>query len=326
MFSAIITVYVQMRHERKALMNKRKRRFGDRSDGWKLRGIDPYDAVSPYIMVERCDAQNYFNDKFEITAAERYVKEKRDQGMKDFTLMHVILAAYVRTVSQKPYINRFLSGQKVYARNTLQINMAVKEELRSDKTNTVIKIFLEPTDTAEEVYNKFNATYDAAFGDGENAFDSVARILNYIPGVIKKFVVWFLKMLDYFGLLPRFLLNVSPFHGSMFITSMGSLGIPPIYHHLYNFGNVPVFIAFGAKRHVCELDLDGNPVRRKYVDYCIVVDERICDGFAYASAFKTFRRYLNNPWVLDTPPETVVEDCDIDRKKKVKKEKSADKQ
>ena len=304
-------------------MDKRKRRFGDRSDGWKLRGMDPYETLNPYFMVERCDAQNYFTDKFEITEAEKYVKAKRDQGMKEFTLMHVILAAYVRTVSQKPYINRFLSGQKVYARNNLVVSMAVKEEMRMDKTNTVIKAIFDPADTAEDVYKKFNKTYDDAFGNGENAFDMVARILNYIPGLIKKFVVWFLKLLDYFGMLPKFLLGVSPFHSSMFITSMGSLGIPPIYHHLYNFGNVPVFIAFGTKRHACELDLDGNPVRRKYIDYKVVVDERICDGFAYSSAFKTFRRYLSNPWVLDNPPETVLEDGDIDKKKKAKKEKKA---
>ena len=301
-------------------MEQRKRRFGDRADGWKLHGIDPYDAVSPYIMVERCDAQNYFNDKIEITKVEQYVKEKRAEGYKNFGIMHVILAAYVRTISQKPYLNRFLSGQKVYARNSIQVNMAVKHELRPDETNTVIKVFFDPEDTAIDIYNKFNATYDKAFAGGENDFDGTARILNYIPGVIKKFVVWFLKLLDYFGLLPKALLNVSPFHGSMFITSMGSLGIPPIYHHLYNFGNVPVFIAFGAKRHVCELDLDGEVVRRRYVDYTVVVDERICDGFAYASGFKMFRRIFSNPWQLDEAPAEVVKDGDIDPKPKKKKE------
>ena len=299
----------------------RKRRWGDRSDGWKLRGIDPYDAVSPYIMVDRNDAQNFFNDKFEITAAEQYVKEKRAEGYRDFGLMHVILAAYIRTVSQKPYLNRFLSGQKIYARNSIQVNMAVKKELKADETNTVIKVFFEPTDTAVEVFEKFTQTKDAAFSEEENAFDGVARILSYIPGVIKKFVVWFLKLLDYFGLLPKGLLNVSPFHGSMFITSMGSLGIPPIYHHLYNFGNVPVFIAFGAKRTSYELDSDFQPVRRRYIDYTVVVDERICDGFAYAAAFKLFRRYLANPKLLDTPPEEVFTDGDIDKKPKKKKEK-----
>ncbi len=297
-------------------MTKRKKRLGDRSDGWKLRGLDPYDTVSPYIMVERCDAQNYFCDKFEISAAEKYVREKHAQGMKNFGIMHVILAAYVRMLSQKPYVNRFLSGQKVYARNTIQVNMAVKRELTADETNTVIKVFFEPTDTAEDVYNKFAKTYEDAFASGENDFDGTARLLNYIPGLFKKFAVWFLKLLDYFGLLPKALLNVSPFHGSMFITSMGSLGIPPIYHHLYNFGNVPVFIAFGAKRIAYELNSDGEAVKRRYIDYNIVTDERICDGFKFASAFKYFRYYLANPWLLDSPPEKVEEDGAIDRKKK----------
>lgn len=303
------------------MYEKRKRKLGDRADGFKVRGLDPYDYVSPYIMVERNDATNLFCDKFETTQAEKYVKEKREQGLKNFGIMHVILAAYVRTVSQKPYLNRFLSGQKIFARKNIQVNMAVKEELTSSNTNTVIKAVFRPEDTAADVYERFTNTYNEAFSGGENAFDGVARILNYVPGLIKKFVVWFLKLLDYFGMLPGGLTQVSPFHGSMFITSMGSLGIPPIYHHLYNFGNVPVFIAFGTKRHVCELDLDGNPVRRKYVDYTVVTDERICDGFAYASAFKTFRRYLANPWLLDNPPEEVFEDPDIDKKKRVKKKK-----
>lgn len=302
-------------------MEKRKRKLGDRSDGWRLHGLDPYDTVSPYIMVERCDAQNFFNDKFEITKVEEYVREKRAQGLKNFGIMHVILAAYVRMLSQKPYVNRFLSGQRVYARNSIQINMAVKQELVASETNTVIKVFLEPTDTAEDVYNKFTKTYEDAFAGGENDFDGTARIINYIPGIIKKFAVWFLKLLDYFGLLPKALLNVSPFHGSMFITSMGSLGIPPIYHHLYNFGNVPVFIAFGAKRHAYEMNEDGEVLKKKYIDYTVVTDERICDGFSYASAFKTFRRYLSTPKLLDTPPETVVEDTDIDKKPRKKKEK-----
>lgn len=123
-----------------------------------------------------------------------------------------------------------------------------------------------------------------------------------------KATVSFLKTLDYFGCIPRKLTLLSPFHGSMAITSMGSLGIPPIYHHLYNFGNIPVFIAFGAKYYKNELKLDGTVERNKYIDYTVVTDERICDGFYFASALKVLKDCLYNPDKLDTPPETVVED------------------
>lgn len=299
---------------------KRKRRLGDRGDGWLLRGIDPYDSIIPYIMSRRNDSQNLFQDKFEITNVEKYLREKKDQGYRNFGILHVLLAAYVRTVSQRPKINRFVAGQKIYARNDIEICMAVKRELRSDETNTVIKTVFSHEDTAIDVYNKFNKVYENATSQAENHFDGTARIINYIPGLLKKFTVGFLAFLDYFGILPKGLSDVSCFHGSMFITSMGSLGIPPIYHHLYNFGNIPVFVAFGTKRRVMELDESGNPVKRTYVDYNVVTDERICDGFAYASAFKLFRRYMNNPWMLDNPPEEVIEDPNIDAKRKKKKE------
>ena len=129
-----------------------------------------------------------------------------------------------------------------------------------------------------------------------------------MPRLLLKFVVWFLKTLDYFGLLPTFLTDLSPFHGTVIFTSMGSLGIPPIYHHLYNFGNLPMFIAFGAKRKAVELDREGKPVERKYIDFMAVMDERVCDGYYYASSFKYMKMFMHNPALLEVPPEKVVED------------------
>nr|WP_319489859.1 hypothetical protein [uncultured Caproiciproducens sp.] len=291
-------------------MAKAIRRFGDRKDGRKIRSLDPYNTVSPYIMVSRSDAQNYLIDKFETTEVDLYVQKKRKSGLEGFGILHVILTAYVRMISQRPGINRFISGQKIYARQKIIINMVAKKKLRADETDTVIKVVFEQSDTAEDVYKRFTDAITKAFGEDENDFDGAARILNYIPGLLKKTAVWFLKMLDYFGLLPIALINVSPFHGSMFITSMGSLGIPPIYHHLYNFGNVPVFLAFGAKRSENQIGELGNVVKKKYIDYTFVTDERICDGFYFASGLKLFRAYLANPSTLDVSPQEVIGDVE----------------
>lgn len=289
-------------------MEKTRRRFGDRKDGRKIRSLAPYNTVSPYIMVERNDAQNYFSDKFETAAADRYVQRKRSDGLEGFGIMHVILAAYVRMISQKPGINRFISGQKIYARPAIIVNMIIKKRLRADETDTAIKITFLPTDTAEDIFRKFREAREKAFCEDGSHFDRTAKLIHYIPGLVKKAAIWSLKTMDYFGLLPMALINVSPFHGSMFITSMGSLGIPPIYHHLYKFGNVPVFLAFGAKRAENQIGGSGKVIRKKYIDYTFVIDERICDGYYYASGLKLFRSYLANPSVLDLPPQTVAED------------------
>ena len=286
-----------------------KRRFGDRKEGRLLRSLPPYNRITPYIMGKKNDACNQFSDSVEVTALDQWFREKRREGWKGLGMLHLFIAAYVRAVASCPSLNRFVSGQKIYARNNIEVVMTVKKALTADAEETSIKVIFEPTDTVFDVYRKMNEKVDEIkANDGENDTEKVAGLLMKVPGLLLKFAVWFLNLLDYFGWLPQALLDVSPFHGSMIITDLGSIGIPPIYHHLYNFGNLPVFIAFGAKRRVVELDKTGMPAERKYVDYRVVMDERTADGLTYATAFKYLKYYMKNPTALELPPEKVEAD------------------
>ena len=287
--------------------------WGDRSDGRKIRTLAPMAQITAYFQVERNTCSNFFEESFEITNIDRYIRQKRREGLTDFGITHVLLAAYVRGVAKYPQLNRFINGQKVYSRGEdIQYCMVIKKEMTVDSPDTSIKVHLNPRDTAYDVYNKLNAAVESvkATQELDSNLDSLIMALNLIPSIVLKFFVWLLKLLDYFGLLPAFLLELSPFHGSLFFTSMGSLGIPPIYHHLYDFGNLPAFGAFGCKRRALEVQEDGSVVQKKYVDVKFVLDERICDGFYYATFFKHYRRLLRNPEILDTPPEEVVKDID----------------
>ncbi|MGM9601715.1 MAG: 2-oxo acid dehydrogenase subunit E2 [Faecousia sp.] len=286
--------------------------WGDRADGRRIRSLAPMDMISPYFMPDRNGAMNYYADAIEITPIERYIRQKRKEGLTNFGITHVLLAAYVRTLCKYPKLNRFLAGQKLYSRgDDVVYCMTVKKDMNLESPDTVIKVHLRRTDTAEDVYHKFNAAIEEARQEEESSsFDSVANGFTLIPGVVLKFTVWLLKLLDYFGLVPMFLLEVSPFHGSLYFTSMGSLGIPPVYHHLYNFGNLPVFGAFGCKRKAMELQEDGTVVQRKYVDMQFTLDERIIDGYYYATFFKAYKRLLRTPEVLDEAPTEINSDID----------------
>ena len=287
--------------------------WGDRSDGRKIRTLAPMAQITMFFQWERNICSNFFEDSFEITHIDRYIRQKRREGLTDFGITHVLLAAYVRGLAKYPQLNRFISGQKVYSRgDDIQYCMVIKKEMTVDSPDTSIKVHLNPRDTAEDVYRKLNAAVESvkATQELDSSLDGLIQYLNLIPGVLLKFVVWLLKFLDYFGLLPKFLLELSPFHGSLFFTSMGSLGIPPIYHHLYDFGNLPCFGAFGCKRRSIEVQEDGTVVQKKYIDVKFVLDERICDGYYYATFFKHYRRLLAHPEVLDTPPEEVIKDID----------------
>lgn len=289
----------------------KKRRFGDRKDGRRVRTMSPMSYVIPYIMRTRNDAQNQIADTIDITEADKFLREMRAKGYKSISVLHVFIAAYIRLISMRPGINRFCSGQKIYHRNTIEINMAVKKEMSLDAPDTMIKVRFEPTDTITDVYEKFNAVVEKATAEGSNTdFDKTARWLTRLPGILFRGTVRLLEFLDYHGWLPQALLDVSPFHGSMIITSMGSLGIPPIYHHLYNFGNLPVFISYGLKYHKNVMNANGAVERRTMIDVKVVTDERICDGFYFASALKLIRKFVASPALLTTPPETVIEDID----------------
>ena len=287
--------------------------WGDRIDGRRIRTLAPMAQITSYFQVERNTCSNFFEESFEITKVDRYIRQKRKEGLTDFGITHVLLAAYVRGIAKYPQLNRFISGQKVYSRgNDIQYCMVIKKEMNVDSPDTSIKVHLTPYDTARDVYEKLNAAVEKvkATKELDSNLDGLIMAFNLIPGVVLKFTVWLLKFLDYFGLLPKFLLELSPFLGSLFFSSVGSLGIAPIYHHEYDFGNLTIFGAFGMKRKAVEVLEDGTVVQKKYIDVKFVLDERIVDGYYYATFFKYFRRLLAHPELLDNPPENVAADIE----------------
>ncbi len=291
---------------------KYHRTWGDRSDGRRLRSITGMNLLAGYFMPDRNDACNSIRDTVEISAVEAYIHRKREEGLKGFGIMHVFLAAYVRCVAKYPGLNRFFSGQRIHQRDEdISFTMVVKKDMSTDAPDTSIKLHLNVHDTAEDVYHKLNAKIeDVKNGAEDDGLDSLMGLLSLIPGLLLKFLVWVLKLMDYFGKLPKFLLELSPFHGSVIFTSMGSLGIPPVVHHLYNFGNLPVFLAFGRKYRKTQLNQDGEIVTHRYVDISMNTDERTVDGFYYAAVLKHFHKICRNPSQLDHPPVEVIRDQD----------------
>ena len=290
----------------------RKKRWGDRKDGRLVRTAPAMAKMTAFIMKDRCDALNYFSEELDVTETDAFCKRMIAEGYEGFSFLHIMLAAYVRTVSQKPALNRFINGQRIYARNNIEVNMVIKKDMSEDSPDTAISVVFEPDDTVMDVYDKFNAAVQKEKEKEEldSSFDKTVGTLISLPRPILRAAVRLLFWMDYHGLIPKFLTDLSPFHGSMIITSMGSLGIKPIYHHLYNFGNLPIFISYGVKRTVYKIKRDGSTEQRRMMDLKVVTDERICDGFYYASAFKMIRRLVEHPKPLLERPEQIFEDID----------------
>ena len=289
-----------------------KRRWGDRKDGRLLRSIEPIAIFSLYIMNTRNDANNYISDSVEISALDKYVHKKRQEGFEGFNIMYVLVAAYVRTVSQKPGINRFINGHRIYARNNIEVSLMVKKRLELNAPETMFKFFFKPENTIDEIYKEMYKTIYAyqnePDSDVSDDLDNFLKGIVRLPRWILRLVMRLLYKLDYHGLIPQSLLALSPFHGSMVLSSMGSLGIPAVYHHLFNFGNVPMFITFSTGRHENEVKADGTVQKKHFLDFNITIDDRICDGQYYSAALHDLKKYIKNPELLEVPPKEVIND------------------
>ncbi len=306
----------------------RKRRWGDRKDGFLVRNMDPMSKVVPYVMTTMSDSWVLFEDKIDITHTQEFIRDMRAGDLPGLTLYQVIFAAVVRMISQVPQINRFECNRRIYARNHIKMAMVVKKGMNLAGERTTIMPFFDPEDTLKDVVDKINAEMDkidrtvSSVEEDENktGFDALELALSSIPNFLMKFVFWLLKKMDKLGLIPRALIDLSPFHTTAFITNMGSFGMDAVYHHIYEFGTLSIFGAIGNKEVVYEMQKDGSVRRRVYLHMKFVADERITDGYSYGVAFKHIKTYISKPEKLLTPPDQVVEDV-IDRPKKKKKQK-----
>ncbi len=279
--------------------------FGRRADGRVLKEIDPIIALTPYLMPMRCDAQVILNYKVDYERLARYIVQKGNEGYK-FTFMELLIAAYVRTVSELPEINRFVSNKRLYARTQLTASFALlkeTQEVDAIEENTV-KCHFDPRDTIYDVAERVNnAIAQNRREEADNSTMKVAKLL-LLPALANT-VVFLARALDRYGVLPKYLMEASPFHTSLFITHMGSIGMPAVNHHIYNFGTTSLFLSLGSVERQTVIGSDGKAARKRYLPIGITADERICAGAMYARMVNRMMHYLNNPELLEAPPETV---------------------
>ncbi len=272
--------------------------FGHRSDGRKIKNIPPFFKVIPSVMPTRNDSQVYFKQDIVLNGMDEYIAKKAEEGIK-ISYMDIIYATVVRIIAERPALNRFAMNGRLYARDGIYVSLAIKKSLSDNGQETTLKIRYNGAENILEIKNKLENTIkqnkDTATS---NNTDNLAGALSKTPTVVVKFAVNLFRFLDKHGLLPRNIINASPFHTSVFLTNVGSLGIDTIYHHLYNFGTTSMFFAMGKKKKSYIYE-DDEIKKEKCITIAFVGDERICDGYYYASSFRAFIRYLNHPELLE---------------------------
>jgi hypothetical protein len=135
------------------------------------------------------------------------------------------------------------------------------------------------------------------------AMDIVTKLPQFMINAIVKMVLW----LDKHGWAPDFLIGSDPNHASIFLTNLGSIGLPGGYHHLVNWGTNSFFVVVGKKFMKMEYDAEGNPDLHEVIPIGVTLDERIADGYYYSGTMALVKELLEHPELLELPADTPVE-------------------
>ena len=278
-----------------------KRRFGDRKDGTKVRDINVITKVMGYLMNNRCDAEVYLKETIDITNLLVYLDNKNKNLTKDerYNLFHSVVTGIARTIYERPLLNRFVSGYNHYDRNEISLSFIAKSKLTDEGKDLLIILKADDDTNIDTVKDTILKKVTTSRNKDSGDIDKSLKILTSGPRFLTRFIVWVVKKLDFYGLLPESFTKMDPNYTTVLLTNLGSIKCNQVYHHLNNYGTNSILVAIGTMRKTEIINSDGTKEIRDVVDIGVTCDERIADGFYFAKSIMLFKQFIENPEILD---------------------------
>ncbi len=288
-----------------------KKRFGDRRDARWVRDLDGLHAIMPHLMPKRTDAEIYLCAKMDVTEALDYL-EKKNQGEDEYkaTLFHCIIMAVARTIRMRPLLNRYISGRRLYERDEITMGFVVKRRFEDHSEEALMVTAAQEDWTLTEVTRKVVGKVHTVRAQKSFGLDDTLNTMGRLPRPIMMFAMWVFRTLDFFGKMPRALTEEDPNYATVFLTNLGSIQCPAVYHHLNNYGTNSIMIAIGTIHKEEVFQPDGSRRVRDIVDVGLTLDERIADGFYFGRSWKLVQHLLTHPELLERPlKEEITVEC-----------------
>lgn len=283
--------------------SKTKRHWGDRRDArWvKAPGLQ---TVMGYLLPKRTDCEVYLNDKIDATELVRYL-EAKNAAHPDYktTVFHCAVTAMARVVRERPLMNRFIQGYRMYERDEISISFVVKRRFADGAEESLMVLVPEDTDALDDISRKIvgdvreTRKSEHSTGGVDALLDGFAKLPRFVLMVAVRIIRW----LDFWGINPKALTEGDPNYTTILCSNLGSIQTPSVYHHLNNYGTNSIMITIGTLHKEELLMPDGTKEIRDVVDYGATLDERIADGFYFARSMKLIKYIFTHPELLDRP-------------------------
>jgi len=263
--------------------------FGRRPDATLVRELSATRRFMPLLSPRRNDNLVWFELDVEVERALAFAAERsqRRPAGRSLTLFHVILGALARILHERPRLNRFTAGGRLWQRDGIWITFSAKQRFDDDAPLLTVKRRIDPGASIDAMVDRLLDSLESGRRGERTTSDREVGGLLRLPPRLARAAVRLADFADSLGLLPRAMLDADPLCASVFVANLGSVGLEAGYHHLWEHGNCPIFCVIGRVR--------PGPEGRRVVTLKFTYDERVEDGLYCARSLDRMRELIEHP-------------------------------
>ena len=265
-----------------------------RPDGDVVKRLHPYRKMLGYIMPSRNGAVVYYDEYVNVESLLEYLEKARDKFNANMT--HCLVAACAIALSENPKMNQFVSGRRLYTRRGRYLTFSMKrQKLNKEAKLSAVKMQMDEEETFRDLCERINGQIKVERSGKKTYADKELGLFALIPRAILEAAVRMFFKLDYYNLLPKSFIENDGMFTSIFIANLGSLNMRAGFHHLFEWGNCPLFMMVGRVEDK-PVVVDGEIKVQKQLHIRWTFDERIDDGLTASYGMAAVNRVLENPY------------------------------
>ena len=259
--------------------------------------VHPLRRIMPFLLPTKNGAFVLFEQQVNAAPAREFLAEFNAARPPEHavTLFHLVLRAIGKALTEFPRLNRFVAGSRIYDRRGIWLSFSAKQRMERDAPLFTAKIRFEPAENLDAMVDRIRAALTEGRSGRETSVDREVKTFLRLPAPALRLGVRVVRRLDAWGALPARFVDPDPLYASAFVANLGSVGLEAAYHHLFEYGTIPIFVTLGRVHRAPVVLPDGSVGSREIFTLRYTYDERVEDGFYAARALERLQACLEEP-------------------------------
>jgi hypothetical protein len=268
-----------------------------RPDGTRVENVHPVRRIVPFVMPIRNGAWVLFEQNVPTAPLRPMLDAINAERPADrkVTMFHCVLRAMGLGIHAFPRLNRFVAGSRFYDRNAILLSFSGKQRMERDAPIYTTKLQFDPDESLVTMVDRILDRVREGRSGRETATDREIKGFLKLPAPVLRLAIKLQRVFDGWNLLPKALIQDDPLYASAFIANLGSVGLDAAFHHLYDYGSIPIFATMGRVHRAVVVRDDGSVGSHEVFQMRYTYDERVEDGFYAARALEHVAATLGDP-------------------------------